>query len=89
MFTNPDVELAGEDALGDAERVDERAADVEHGHEREPAEREVVQRRPQAVLNEYVEAWDHAAQAKRDEDAWTVTYNHFKSHIRVLCYALR
>jgi len=65
--THPDVALAREEALGHAEGVEQRAADVEQRHQRHPAHRRLVDGRVEAVHDEVVAARDHRRQPQAHE----------------------
>ncbi len=65
----PNVELAGEEALGDAQGVEHGAEDVEQAHEDEPAERGLAERVDPALGQRVVHGRHHARQAERQEQA--------------------
>ncbi len=72
----PDVELSGTESLGHSEGVDERAGDVESGHQCEPAERVVLHRRAQSLHDDHMNRRQTSAhQAKRYEQCCTHTMN--------------
>ncbi len=68
----PDVELSRTESLGNSERVDHRPADVESGHQCEPAERVVLHRRSQSLHDDHMyRRQTPAHQAKRYEQRYT------------------